>query len=166
MHISRNHVLAGTGPEKAENSLGLRRVCWRKKEDDLWGGWWYFRVPSKRGIMKGSVVRVEQRTVKRVGTQDFRITEKNGLCEGMGVIGPSEWVRSVSGGQVHSTARICQPDGSNMQTRLCCSQVWSNSPSPHSLNSQDLKAMGFLACISNCPSCLQLAAPDCGVTSA
>lgn len=131
MHISRNHVLMGTGPEKAENLLGLRKVCWRKKEDDLWGGRWYFRVPSKRGIMKGSVVGVGQKAVKRVGTQDFWITgKKNGLCGGMGVIGPSEWVRSVSGGQVHSTARICQPDGSNMRTRLCCSWAWSNSPKP------------------------------------
>lgn len=27
------------------------------------------------------------------------------------------------------------------------------------------EAMDFLACMSNCPSCLQLAAPDCSVTS-
>lgn len=32
----------------------------------------------------------------------------------------------------------------------------STSQSPHSLSPQGLKAMGFLACLSNCPLCLQL----------
>lgn len=54
---------------------------------------------------------------------------------------------------------ICEPD-------CVAPGLEATLPSPHSLNSQGLKAVGFLACISNCPSSFQLAAPDCGVASA
>lgn len=54
---------------------------------------------------------------------------------------------------------ICQPD--------CATLRFEATPQiPHFLSPQVLEAMSFGACISNCPSCLQLTAPDCAVISA
>lgn len=63
------------------------------------------------------------------------------------------------------------PESGDQMVLMCkpehvASRFEANPQSPHSLSSQGLKAMGFLACISNHHSCLQLAAPDCATTSA
>lgn len=61
-------MLAGTGPEKAKNLLGLGResVGGGKREDDSWRGWQHGIVPSK-GTMEDSVMGAEQRAVKEWG---------------------------------------------------------------------------------------------------
>ena len=82
-----------------------------------------FQSPIKGWNYEGFSDGSRAKDIPKSGDPGFWNHRGNSLCREVGVPGPDEWMRSVPGGQVHSTARIQLLDGSKMQTRLCCSQV-------------------------------------------
>ena len=77
----------------------------------------------KDETIKRSVMGVGQRTFRRVGTQDFEITEEMAFVGRWGRGDADKWMRSGPEGQVCSTAGIWLLGGSKIQTRLCTSQM-------------------------------------------
>lgn len=131
MHIPRRHGLAGMGPEKASNLLGLRRVCWRRKEKRwLLGRVTIFQSPTEGWNREAFSGGNRAKDIPKSRNPGFWNHRRNGLCREVGAVGevpgPDKWMRSGPEGQVCSTAGIWLLGGSKIQTRLCASQTWSN----------------------------------------